>query len=350
MDAFQFVAKDTTWPVFPPRYEKQINKYYGMGPHLHDYLREMYREVLGKYDVMTVAEGAGSTLQDAHDLVDPDRHELNMAYSFEGIDLGHGNPDYSLPEFKKVYSKWDSAFEEKGWLSIFLANHDQPRMVSHWGNDSPEFRALSSKMLTTFIMTMRGTPYYYNGDEIGMKNIGFDKIADYRDIGTINKYKETINKGGDLKAFLEAAKRTSRDNSRTPFQWDSCVNAGFTTGTPWIKVNPDHATVNAAAQEKDPHSILNYFRQIVRLRKDNLVLVYGKYILIDKDNPDVYAYTREGYGKKMLILLNFRTHSAKANTGLDLGRARLLLDNYPDLPATDTLRPYEARVYDFTPL
>jgi oligo-1,6-glucosidase len=349
MDAFQFVAKDTTWPVFPPGYEKQINKYYGMGPHLHDYLQEMNREVFSKYDMMTVAEGAGSTLQDAHDLVDPERHELNMAYSFEGIDLGHGSPDYSLLEFKKIYSKWDSAFEEKGWLSIFLANHDQPRMVSHWGNDSPEFRVVSSKMLTTFIMTMRGTPYYYNGDEIGMKNIGFDKIADYRDIGTINKYKETINKGGDPKAFLEGAKHTSRDNSRTPFQWDSSANAGFTTGTPWIKVNPDHATINAAAQEEDPHSILNYFRQIVRLRKDNLVLVYGKYTLVDKDNRDVYAYIREGYGKKMLILLNFKAHPATAKTGFDLSRARLLLDNYSDTPSTDILRPYEARVYDLTP-
>jgi oligo-1,6-glucosidase len=346
MDAFQFVAKDTTWPVFPPGYEKQINKYYGMGPHLHDYLQEMNREVFSKYDMMTVAEGAGSTLQDAHDLVDPDRHELNMAYSFEGIDLGHGSPDYSLLEFKRVYSKWDSAFEEKGWLSIFLANHDQPRMVSHWGNDSPEFRAISSKMLTTFIMTMRGTPYYYNGDEIGMKNIGFGKITDYRDIGTINKYKETINKGGDPAAFLKAASHTSRDNSRTPFQWDSTRNAGFTTGTPWIKVNPDYATVNAAAQEKDPNSILNYFRRVVRLRKDNLVLVYGKYALVDKDNPDVYAYTREGYGKKMLILLNFRTHTARANTGIDLSNARLLVDNYPEPPGGDSLRPYEARVYE----
>jgi oligo-1,6-glucosidase len=346
MDAFQFVAKDTTWPVFPPGYEKEINKYYGMGPHLHDYLKEMNREVLSKYDVMTVAEGAGSTLQDAHELVDSDRHELNMAYSFEGIDVGHGSLDYSLLEFKKVYSKWDSAFEGKGWLSIFLANHDQPRMVSHWGNDSPEFRAVSSKMLTTFIMTMRGTPYYYNGDEIGMKNIRFDKIGDYRDIGTINKYKETINKGGDAAAFLETAKRTSRDNSRTPFQWDSTVNAGFTTGTPWIKVNPDHVAINVAAQEKDPHSILNYFRQVVRLRKDNLALVYGKYTLVDKDNPDVYAYTREGYGKKMLILLNFSTRSATATTGIDLSHARLLIDNYPDPPGGDKLRPYEARVYE----
>jgi oligo-1,6-glucosidase len=349
MDAFQFVAKDTTWPVFPPGYEKDINRYYGMGPHLHDYLQEMNREVISKYDIMTVAEGAGSTLEDAHALVDPDRHELSMAYSFEGINLGHGSPDYSLLDFKKVYSKWDSAFAEKGWLSIFLANHDQPRMVSHWGNDSPAFRAVSSKMLTTFIMTMRGTPYYYNGDEIGMRNIRFDKIEDYRDIATINKYKEVQHKGGDLKAFLQEQQQTSRDNSRTPFQWDSTTNAGFTTGTPWIEVNPDYTSVNASAQENDPQSILNYFRHAVQLRKDNLVLVYGQYTLLDKDNPDVYAYTREGYGKTMLILLNFRAHPATVGPDVDLSHASLQLNNYPDAPSSDTLRPYEARVYEIMP-
>ena len=349
MDAFQFVAKDTTWPVFPPGYEKDINRYYGMGPHLHDYLQEMNREVISKYDIMTVAEGAGSTLEDAHALVDPDRHELSMAYSFEGINLGHGSPDYSLLDFKKVYSKWDSAFAEKGWLSIFLANHDQPRMVSHWGNDSPAFRAVSAKMLTTFIMTMRGTPYYYNGDEIGMRNIRFDKIEDYRDIATINKYKEVQHKGGDLKAFLQEQQQTSRDNSRTPFQWDNTVNAGFTTGTAWIEVNPDYATVNAAEQEHDPNSVLNYFRKAVQLRKDNLALVYGQYTLLDKDNPDVYAYTREGYRKKMFILLNFRDHPATARTGIGLTHAKLLLNNYPDAPPSDTLRPYEARVYEILP-
>jgi oligo-1,6-glucosidase len=346
MDAFQFVAKDTTWPVFPPGYEKQVGRYYGMGPHLHDYLQEMNREVLAKYDIMTVAEGAGSTLEDAHNLVDPDRHELNMAYHFEGIDIGHGSPDYSLQELKNVYSKWDSAFAEKGWLSIFLANHDQPRMVSHWGNDSPEFRDASSKMLTTFIMTMRGTPYYYNGDEIGMKNIRFDKIADYRDIGTINKYKEAVAGGGDPARFLESVKNTSRDNSRTPFQWDSTSQAGFTTGTPWIKVNPDYPAVNAAAQERDPNSILNYFRRVVKLRKDNPVLVYGRYTLLDRNNPDVYAYIRQGSGKKMLILLNFRAHPAMAHPDINPGSERLLLDNYPEPNAGDSLRPYEARVYE----
>jgi len=346
MDAFQFVAKDTTWPAFPPGYDRNIIKYYGMGPHLHEYLQEMNREVAGKYKMMTVAEGAGSTLQDAMDLVDPDRHELNMAYHFEGMDVGHFDPDYSLLEFKNVYSKWDSAFAQKGWVSIFLGNHDQPRMVSHWGNDSPAFRELSSKMLTTFIMTMRGTPYYYNGDELGMVNIKFSTIGDYRDIATINSYQHLKATGGDTAAFLQANKRSSRDNGRTPFQWDSSANAGFTTGIPWLKINPDYTTVNAAAEENDPNSVLNYFRKVVRLRKENLVLVYGGYTVLDRDNPDVYAYTRELNGRKLLVLLNFKGKITAVKTGTDLSHAKILLGNYPD-PSTDgNLKPYEAVIYE----
>ena len=346
MDAFQFVAKDSTWPPFPKGYEKNIIRYYGMGPHLHDYLQEMNREVISKYDIMTVAEGAGSTLADAMALVDPARHELDMAYHFEGMDVGHFNPDYSLLEFKKVYSKWDSAFAEKGWVSIFLGNHDQPRMVSHWGNDSPPFREVSSKMLTTFIMTMRGTPYYYNGDELGMDNIKFTRIEDYRDIATINQYKHLKSTGGDLEAFMELQKRSSRDNSRTPFQWDSSAQAGFTTGIPWIRVNPDHITVNVAAEENDPNSVLNYFRKAVKLRKENLVLVYGRYTLLDKNNPAVYAYTRELNGRKLLILLNFKNRAASVQTGIDLSRAKILLGNYPSPSADGNLRSYEAVVYE----
>ena len=342
LDAFQFVAKDTTFPPFPPGYEKDIIRYYGMGPHLHDYLREMNKEVISKYDIMTVAEGAGSTLADAMSLVDPDRHELNMAYHFEGMGVGNDDPDYSLLDFKKVYSKWDSAFAQKGWVSIFLGNHDQPRMLSHWGNDSTPFRNVSAKMLTTFIMTMRGTPYCYYGDELGMKNIRFDDIRDYRDLSTINKYQHLKGEGGNLKAFIEEQKRSARDNGRTPFQWDSTTNAGFTAGTPWIRINPDHTTVNAAMEDKDSASVLNYFRKIVRLRKANPVLVYGKYTLLDKDNPMVYAYTRELNGEKLLVLLNFKNHPARAATGLDLSNARILLGNYPAPSPDGSLRPYEA--------
>ena len=221
-------------------------------------------------------------------------------------------------------------------------------MTTRWGNDSPQWRELSSKMLTTFLLTMRATPYYYAGDELGMTNIKFDKIEDYRDIESINWYKLEKNSGGDVQKFLEAQKITARDNGRTPFQWEGSANAGFTTGTPWLKVNPNYATVNVAAEEKDPNSCLNYFRKLVNLRKTNPVLIYGKYTLLDKDNPDVYAYTRELDGKKILVLLNFKDKAASAATGLDVSKAKVLLGNYAAPPSPGAaLRPHEAVVYEW---
>jgi len=347
LDAFQLASKDTSFPPLPAGYENNIIKYYGMGPHLHDYLQEMNREVFSKYDIMTVAEGAGSSFEDAHALVDPDRNELNMAYHFEGIDFGNFRPDYNLVGFKEIYSRWDSAFAIKGWLSIFLANHDQPRMVSHWGNDDSLFREASSKMLTTFALSMRGTPYYYYGDELGMSNIKFDNIEDYRDIATLNKYKKLKSDGGDLDKYIETQKRASRDNGRTPLQWDDSPNAGFTSGKPWIKVNPNFTTVNAAAQEKDSNSVLNYFRKMVKLRRENEVLVYGLYTLLDKDNPDVYAYTRELNGKKFLVLLNFKSKATTVDTGgIDLSKAKILISNYASTSVDNKLQPYEAVIYE----
>ncbi len=350
LDAFQFAAKDTSFPAFPAGYEKNFQLYYAMGPHLHDYLREMNREVFSKYDVMSVAEGAGNTFEDAHKLVDPDRKELNMAYAFEGVDIARPG-GYSLLHFKEVFSRWDSAFADRGWLSIFLANHDQARLVSRFGNDSPEFRDLSAKMLATFILTMRGTPYYYNGDELGMTNIQFNKISDYRDMSVRNEYQHQKNIHADTLKFLEREKFESRDNGRTPFQWDNTPNAGFTTGTPWIQVNPNYTFINAAMEDKDPNSCLNYFRKLVALRKNNLTLVYGKYNLLDKDNPKVYAYTREGEGGKMLIVLNFSSDRAFAHIGISTAKAKVVLSNYQEKPdgkggeSVIQLRPYEAVIY-----
>jgi oligo-1,6-glucosidase len=344
MDAFQFVAKDTSFPVFPVGYEKEFIKYYGMVNPIHDYLKEMNKEVFSKYDVMSVAEGAGNSFEDAHHLVDGDRNELNMAYAFDAVDLA--KPEgYSVIKLKEIFTRWDSAFAQKGWLSIYLANHDQARLVSRFGNDNAAFREVSSKMLSTFLMTMRGTPYYYNGDELGMTNIRFDNISDYKDVPTLNEYQHQLNTGGDIKKFMENLKFGCRDNGRTPFQWDSSFNAGFTSGTPWLKVNPNYPTINAAAQEKDTASCLNYFRKLTTLRKDNPVLVYGKYTLLDKNNPDVYAYTREGEGKKLLVVLNFRSTVATANTGIDTQKAAILLSNYPSKAAGEKLRPYEAVIY-----
>src|SRR5262249_9932380 len=202
MDVIPFISKDTTFPEMPAKYKGDWGRFYANGPHTHEYLQEMNKEALSKYDVMSVAEGAGVTAEDALDYVDADRHELNMLYHFEGVSLGYlpnslKVPDpigYNLIEFKDIYSKWDKVFANKGWGTIYLGNHDQPRMVTRWGNDAPEWRELSSKMLTTFLLTMRATPYYYAGDELGMNNIKFDKIEDYRDIESINWYQQVKNK------------------------------------------------------------------------------------------------------------------------------------------------------------
>ncbi|HEY6956269.1 MAG TPA: alpha-glucosidase [Flavisolibacter sp.] len=359
MDVIPFIAKDTTFPVIT---QKELDEKYGGGwdqyfasnPNLHKYLKEMNSEVLSKYNCMSVGEGAGVTPATAHNYVDEDRHELNMLYHFEGVSLGFVPGKFKkfdkalvpLSKFKAVYSKWDSVFAEKGWGTIYLGNHDQPRMLSRWGDDSPQWRVPSSKMLTTFILTMRATPFYFAGDELGMQNIKFERIEDYKDIETIGMYTQIKNKGGDLQEFLNDQKITARDNSRTPFQWDNSPNAGFTTGKPWLKVNPDYITVNVVTEEKDSGSCLNYFKKLIQVRKNNLALTYGKYSLVDKDNPSVYAYTREWKGKKLLVLLNFTNTAANVNTGMDLSKAKLLIDNYGKGSFNNSLQPYEAAVYE----
>ncbi len=354
MDVIPFISKDTTFPPLPARYNGDYVKYYANGPHLHEYLREMNKEVLSKYDCMSVAEGIGVTTATAHDFVDADRHELNMLYHFEGVSLGMVPGKFKevqpggvkLVDFKNLYSKWDSVFEDKGWGTIYLGNHDQPRMVTRWGNDSPQWRALSSKMLTTFLLTMRATPYYYAGDELGMTNIKFNNISDYRDVESINMYKHLKETGGNLKQFLNDQKITARDNGRTPFQWNNSKNAGFTTGIPWLKVNPNYLTINVETEQRDSSSCLNYFKKLIRIRKQNLAFVYGKYTLLDKDNPNVYSYIRELDGKKILVMLNFTANTAEANTGIDITHARLLIDNYPNPSTGNLLQPYEAAVYE----
>ncbi|MGO4817548.1 glycoside hydrolase family 13 protein [Flavobacterium sp. W22_SRS_FP1] len=351
MDAFQFISKDTSFPELPKEIvdkPAEIIKYYGNGPRLHEYIQEMNREVLSKYDMMTVAEGAGSSPIEAMKFVDPDRKELDIAYHFESVEIGRHLTDFGLVKYKEIFSSYDTEFKDKGWLAIFLANHDQPRMVSKFGNDSNEFREISSKMLSTFVLTMRGTSFYYQGDELGMVNPRFNSIDEYRDLETRNKYINLKNKGGDLESFLEAQKQTARDNSRTPFQWDTTSNSGFTSGKPWLKANPNFEVINAEAQEINPKSVLNYFRKLIQLRKQNPVLVYGKYSLLDRENPNVYSYTRELNGKKLLILLNFTDKIADYNLNLNLGNLEIILNNYNDYKKlkNSLLRPYEAMIIE----
>lgn len=353
LDAFQFAAKDTTYPGFPVGYEKDFVKYYAMQGNLHGYLQEMHREVFSKYPVMSVAEGAGNGFEDAHNLVDASRNELNMAYAFEGVDLA--KPEgYSVLKFKEVFSRWDSAFANEGWLSVFLANHDQARMVSRFGNDAPAFRASSSKMLSTFIMTMRGTPYVYYGDELGMTNASFNNASEFRDVQTLNEFVYVKSRGGNETALLEKMRASSRDNGRTPFQWTAAKNAGFTSGTPWIKIAPNYTDINLAQQETDSSSCLQYFRKLVSLRKAYAdALVYGRYEIMDRTNPNVYAYLRIGEKENLLVVLNFTSKTAVFNNTQGLKGASLLANNLKQAPVSSangkriTLAPYQSLVFRF---
>ncbi len=347
LDAFQFAAKDTVFPVIDDDLEKNFVQYYAMQGGLHDYLQEMNDEVFSKYDVMSVAEGAGRNFEDAHNLVDENRHELNMAYAFEGVDIA--KPEgYDLVHFKDVFSRWDKEFSEKGWLSIFLANHDQARMVSRYGNDSPEFRAPSAKMLNTFILGMRGTPYCYYGDELGMTNIGFEKIGQYQDIAAINVYKKTVSSGGDVDAYMKALKFGSRDNGRTPMQWDTIRHANFTNGVPWLPANDNYKKINVAVEERNPNSVLNHFKKMVQLRKDRPVLIYGDYELLQPEHTEIYAYTRKTDKESMLVLLNFTEKNSEIELPDTMRLHEILIDNLDgvkNIKNKITLGPYQAIVY-----
>jgi oligo-1,6-glucosidase len=318
MDAICFIAKDVSWPEISPellkeKYKGDWGHYYAAGPKLHDYLREMREEVLSKYDVAVIAEASGISSDQALLFVDEDRKEMDMLYHFEGVMIGYIPGEFKkvdpggfgLGEWKEVYTRWDAALKHKGWGTIYLGNHDQPRMVSRWGDDSEEFRDALAKLLLTFLLTMRGTPFIYNGDELGMTNIRFEKIDDYRDIETRQMYENLKQKGGDAEGFLKDQQLTGRDNSRTPFQWTADLNAGFTSGEPWISVNPNHTVINREKAEGEKGSVLNYFRELVRLRKENPVLVYGEYALLLPEHPAIYAYTRSYEDKVWTVLLNF---------------------------------------------
>ena len=353
LDAFQYVSKDITFPPFPEGYDISIPnviKYHGMGPHIHTYLKEMYEQVLSKYDVFAVSEGVGSTLEDAHNLVDEDRKELQMAYHFEATDMVTTLEKCTLAQFKESFTKWDTSFAEKGWISIYLSNHDQSRFVNRYGSDKPAFKDYSAKMLNTFILSMRGTPYTYYGDELGMTNIGFTKIEQYKDIAAINGYKKAATDGEDLDLHLKNLNLLSRDNGRTPMQWDDTNNAGFSSETPWLPVHENHTTVNVANQQNDHNSVLNHFRKMVALRKDNLLLVYGEYEIIQEEHPTIYAYSRTLDDEQMKIILNFSELTSKINLSNLVQIKEVLINNYNELlidKNTITLQPYQAVVLKF---
>ncbi len=362
MDVISFIAKDTTYPRVTEEELKEIygddtwGRYYADGPNLHAYLREMNEEVLSQYDVMALGEGAGVTIDNALKFVDEDRKELDLFFHFDGVSLGYSPGGYkqldpegwSLTEFKDIYTRWNDVFAEKGWGSIYLGNHDQPRMVSRWGNDAPEYHNKSAELLQTFILSMRGTAFIYYGDEIGMTNIRFDNIEDYRDIETINWYKQLKNMGKNTDKYIEGWKLSARDNGRTPMQWNNSLNAGFTSGIPWIKVNSNHKKINVAAQENDSGSILNYFHKMIQLRKNNPVLVYGSYELLSPDHPQIYAYVRTLGESKMLVVLNFSTEEIEYQLPVGIKTGSVEISNYDVTDVNEervVLKPYQTVIF-----
>ena len=356
LDVISFISKDISFPDIPKTYNNNFPRYYANGPYLHQYLHEMHEEVFSKYDCMTVGECVAVDVDDALQFVDAERKELNMFFHFDAVDYGYKKNEFKQPHpegwdligFKEIFTKWSDVFAHKGWGSIYLGNHDQPRMVGRWGDDSPAYRGAAAKMLLTFLLTMRSTPYIYMGDEIGMANIRFNAIEDYRDIDTLTKYDQIKNSGGDVNYFMEGQKSTARDNARTPFQWNEKAQAGFTSGEPWIKVNPDAPFVNVALQETDEDSVLKYFRKMVKLRRQLPELVYGEYELIDKENDKVYAYTRTLNDKKVLVVFNFSKTSTTFTIPKNIGMpGEILINNLKEITVQESvakLQPYQAVV------
>ncbi|MDI3548503.1 MAG: oligo,6-glucosidase [Halanaerobiales bacterium] len=336
------------------KYSKD-DSYYINGPRVHEYLQEMNKRVLSHYDIMTVGETPGVTPEIARKYVDFDRNELNMLFHFELMEIDRQSTKWKprkwrLTELKEIFTKWYEGLKEKGWNSLYMSNHDQPRMVSRFGDDR-KYRVESAKMLATLLHTLPGTPYIYQGEEIGMTNVAFETIADYRDIETLNWYREKKKEGVPEEKIMAAIHRTSRDNARTPVQWDDSPNAGFTGGVPWIKVNPNYKEINVSRALKDPDSIFYYYRKLIKLRKENPVIVYGDYKLILAEDENIYAYLRRLENDSLLVILNFFTRPARFHLPEDIeyGDKELLISNYPveknegirEIP----LRPYEARIY-----
>jgi len=337
------------------------DQYFTCGPRNHEFLQEMYREVFAGRDahVLTVGEMPGVTIPEAVLFTDPARHELDMVFQFQHVDLDHGAHKFDLrplhlPDLKAAMADWQRGLAERGWNSLYFGNHDQPRSVSRFGDDGPH-RVASAKTLATVLHLHRGTPYVYQGDELAMANAPFTAITDFRDIQTLRFYAEAAERpergGADLPALLAAMARMSRDQGRTPVQWDASPGAGFTTGTPWLAVNPDHATVNAAAQVGDPGSVFEHYRRLIALRHEDPVVTDGDFELLLEDHPAIWAFLRRTPDADLLVTANFSAEVTGVRLPLDAdwaGASVVLtsLSDDPQQPPPDLkLRPWESVVW-----
>ncbi|ERN51481.1 alpha,alpha-phosphotrehalase [Alkalihalophilus marmarensis] len=358
LDVINLISKDQSFPnddgsVAPG----DGRKFYTDGPRVHEYLQEMNREVLSKYDSMTVGEMSSTSIDHCIKYSNPDRNELSMTFNFHHLKVDYPNgekwaiADFDFQALKQILTKWQVEMHKGGgWNALFWCNHDQPRVVTRYGNDQ-EFHKESAKMLATTVHMMQGTPYVYQGEEFGMTDPKFTSIDQYRDVETLNYYKIMKEKGIDEAEIMEIIKRKSRDNSRTPVQWNTDEHAGFTTGTPWIGVSDNYKQINAENAVADPSSIFYHYKNLIQLRKEYDVITYGNYKLILEDDDQIFAYVREYEGELLLVVNNF--YGKEASVKLDsiiegYDQSKLLISNYDDsseVSELTALRPYESLVY-----
>ena len=351
MDVISLISKPEGYPD-----AKVVGLYGDMGicangPKVHDYLKEMNEKVLSKFDIMTVGETAGVTLEEAKKYANTDGSELNMVFQFEHMDLDGGEKfkwstkPMPLVPLKENLSKWQKGLDGVAWNSLYFCNHDQPRIVSRLGDESDAYRELSAKCIATCLHMMQGTPYIYQGEELGMTNTIFNSVDDFRDLESINAYRELVESGlyTDEDMFPKISHK-SRDNARTPMQWDASENAGFTTGIPWIAVNPNYKKINVADQLKREDSVFHYYQKLIRLRKENEIIVYGNYELLLPEDENIFAYVRTLDNQKLLVICNFSKSEQKFDfSGYE--NAKVLISNYNrDARKDGILKPYEATV------
>lgn len=360
MDVIASISKDQSFPDYPKTDDRKYytGKYHSNGPRLHEFIHEMNREVLSKYDCMTVGEAPGSTPEVARLFTDPEREELNMIFTFEHMNIdripGSVNRKWELKPFdlrdlKRVMSEWQNKLYNKGWNALYFENHDQPRVISRWGNDTT-YREECAKAYATVLHGMQGTPYVYQGEELGMTNVPFASIDQFRDLDSINAYRELVEEQHVFTAeeMMRYLCRKSRDNARTPFQWDDSAYAGFSTVEPWIMVNPNYKEINAKKQVDDPESVFNYYRKLIALRKEKEIIVYGTYDLLLPESEEIYMYTRTLGEEKLLVVCNFSEKEVAVEIPEEFRKGSYLIANYPEgkIKEQMTIRPYEAFVLE----
>ena len=355
MDVISLISKE---PGLPDK-EPGINGYATFnvsanGPHVHEYLQEMRQKALNNADTITVGECSGVTLEEAKKYARSDEKELNMVFQFEHMDVDSDEKagkwttrKMDLRNLKKILTRWQKGLQDIAWNSLYWENHDQPRSVSRFGNDSDEYREISAKMLATCIHMMQGTPYVYQGEELGMTNCPFNTLDNFRDLESINAFHELTEQGKMTEEDMMAAiGYKGRDNARTPMQWDDSAYAGFSTANPWIMVNPNYTKINAKDQINREDSVFKYYQKLIKLRHESELIVYGTYDLILDDDKDIYAYIRTLGDEKLIVYCNFSENTRKVEIPEEFVNKKVLISNYSDAKANPkiTLRPYEAIV------